>query len=191
MLWEILHAHGGKLPDGVVVTFANTGKELEQTLEFVRDCEKHWGVKIRWVEYRRTDEPTVISAKRPLIGCHGFAEVSFETASRNGEPFESIINVKADYRAEAKGETPILPNPTDRWCSGEMKHRTMDRFMRWLGFEEYTVSVGLRADEPARVSNMRAQSTQKIEYECPLAAAGIDEADVMAAISASSRATPR
>ena len=32
MLWRILQAHGGALPDDVYVTFANTGKEREETL---------------------------------------------------------------------------------------------------------------------------------------------------------------
>ena len=31
MLWNILQAHNGKLPDDVYVTFANTGKEAPET----------------------------------------------------------------------------------------------------------------------------------------------------------------
>ncbi len=38
MLWRILQAHGGTLPDDVYVTFANTGKEREETLRFVYEC---------------------------------------------------------------------------------------------------------------------------------------------------------
>lgn len=181
MLFKIRQAFGNKLPDDVIVTFANTGKECEETLEFVRDCSRNWAVPIRWVEYRRDqDAPTVIPGKRPLIGCHSFAEVTFETADRTGTPFETVIDVKADFRREAKDEPPVLPNPTDRWCSGELKHRTMDRFMQSLGFEAYTVAVGLRADEPKRVANMRGQSTRRIDYVCPLASAGVVERDVMA-----------
>lgn len=51
MLYKILEAHQFKLPKDIYVTFANTGKECEETLEFVNDCEKHWGVKIHWLEH--------------------------------------------------------------------------------------------------------------------------------------------
>lgn len=181
LLWHILQAFGGKLPDDVIASFANTGREVEETLEYLRDMAERWQVPIRWVEYRRNDsQPTVIPGKRPLIGCHGFAEVDFATASRKGEPFRDIIEVKADYRAEAKAEGPILPNPTDRWCSGELKHRTMDRFMKWLGYDDYTAVIGLRADEPRRVANMRAQSAERISYVCPLADAKVTEEDILA-----------
>ena len=50
MLWNILQAHGGSLPDGVVVCFQNTGLEHEKTLEFIRDVEAKWGVPITWLE---------------------------------------------------------------------------------------------------------------------------------------------
>ena len=42
MLWNIINAYGGKLPDDVFVCFANTGREIEHTLEFVNECEKHY-----------------------------------------------------------------------------------------------------------------------------------------------------
>ena len=38
MLWRVLQAHGGTLPDHIKVVFANTGKEMPETLDFVRDC---------------------------------------------------------------------------------------------------------------------------------------------------------
>jgi len=37
MLWRVLQSNGG-LPDEALVCFANTGKEDEATLQFVRDC---------------------------------------------------------------------------------------------------------------------------------------------------------
>ena len=50
MLWHILDAHNGELPPDVYVTFANTGKEREETLRFVFECQSRWGAKIRWLE---------------------------------------------------------------------------------------------------------------------------------------------
>lgn len=52
MLHEILKAHGGTLPNDVVVAFANTGKEREETLRFVHECASRWGVYVHWVEWR-------------------------------------------------------------------------------------------------------------------------------------------
>jgi len=76
LLWRVLQSNGG-MPEEAIAVFANTGKEEEATLEFVRDCEKNWGVEIHWLEYQ-DDDPK-------------FRRVNFETASRNGEPFEMLI----------------------------------------------------------------------------------------------------
>ena len=50
MLKKIIDAYNGKLPKDIIVCFANTGKELEETLEFVHECEKRWNVPIHWLE---------------------------------------------------------------------------------------------------------------------------------------------
>lgn len=46
MLRRILDA--GLQPD-IHIVFADTGKEREETYEFVRECEKEWAVKVNWV----------------------------------------------------------------------------------------------------------------------------------------------
>jgi len=50
MLWRVLQSNNG-LPADAIVCFANTGKEEEATLEFVRDCALNWGVNIHWLEF--------------------------------------------------------------------------------------------------------------------------------------------
>jgi 3'-phosphoadenosine 5'-phosphosulfate sulfotransferase (PAPS reductase)/FAD synthetase len=107
MLWRAIQSNDG-LPDEAIVVFANTGKEEEATLEFVRDCETNWGVEIHWLEYQ-DDAPK-------------FRRVNFETASRNGEPFEMLIR-KRKY----------LPNPVTRFCTAILKIRTIDRYLKSLG----------------------------------------------------------
>src|SRR5512139_29328 len=99
MLWRVLQSNGG-LPSDAVVCFANTGKEEEATLRFVDRCSREWGVPIAWVEYR--EGPS-------------FERVTFDTAARNGEPMEAIV-------AQRRG---MLPNRAMRFCSGELKTRTM------------------------------------------------------------------
>ena len=49
MLHQVLEANGG-LQEGSAVVFANTGKEMPQTLDFVHECEMRWNVPIIWVE---------------------------------------------------------------------------------------------------------------------------------------------
>jgi hypothetical protein len=83
MLWRILDANGG-LPEHTRVCFANTGKEAEATLRFVRNCGERWRVPITWIEYR--DDPT------------GWAVVDFATASRKGEPQLDRPSIAAETR---------------------------------------------------------------------------------------------
>lgn len=164
MLWRVLQSNGG-LPSDAVVCFANTGKEDEATLEFVRECGRHWGVNINWVEFRDDAD--------------GFAVVDFNSASRDGQPFEAIIR-KRNY----------LPNPVTRFCTSELKIRTMHRWLRanWrnLGWEaedlEWNQMIGIRADEQRRVSKIRARGhsteTTKETMLMPLADANVTVGEV-------------
>jgi 3'-phosphoadenosine 5'-phosphosulfate sulfotransferase (PAPS reductase)/FAD synthetase len=149
MLWRVLQANGG-LPEEAIVAFANTGKEDEATLAFVHRCATGWGVPIVWLEYQ---------AEAPK-----FRQVTFETASRAGEPFEALIK-KRNY----------LPNMVARFCTAELKVLSIDRYLKSIGVDEYVSMVGIRADEPRRVAKMRANKDVKL---MPLAAAGVTEKDV-------------
>lgn len=162
MLWRILQAHGGTLPNDVVVCFANTGREMPATLDFVQECASRWGVRIRWVEYRW--EP----------GRHSYEEVSHNAASRNGEPFEALIRARR-----------LLPNPVARFCTQDLKIRTMKRFVQAeYGWRKPKNVVGLRADEPGRVAGATDPANWKHQRSgpvlCPLAVAGVDEGEVLA-----------
>lgn len=161
MLWRVLQSNGG-LPNDSQVCFANTGKEDLATLVFVNECAKRWSVDIAWLEYREA----VDSGDR-------WVRVDFETASREGEPFEALIRQRR-----------FLPNPVTRFCTSELKIRTMHRFLRSMGWEEWDQFVGIRADEPRRAAKIRARgrSTETSdETMCiPLADAGVSVQDVTA-----------
>lgn len=152
MLWRVLQENGG-LPEEAKVCFANTGKEDEATLKFVKDCETNWGVDIVWLEYRNTDQK--------------FDVVDYSTASRNGEPFEAIIRKRG-----------MLPNTRARFCTVELKIRTMRRFLQSLGWPEWDNMIGIRYDEQRRVVKM--QPDHKAENPImPLAKAGVVKKDVL------------
>ena len=137
MLWNIIQAHGGSLPEDIHVVFANTGKEAPETLDFVNDISKKWGIKIYWLEMYLGDERPIYRTK----------EVTYETAARNGEPFEALL----DHRK-------YLPNPVTRFCTSELKIKVMYRFMRKIkGYKDWFNIIGLRYDEPRRVSSAMKQ----------------------------------
>jgi hypothetical protein len=150
MLFKILQAHGGTLPDDVVVCFANTGREMPATLDFVRDCGAAWDVRVVWLEFvSRTAD--------------GFAVVSHNSASRDGEPFTALIAQKH-----------MLPNVVMRFCTEELKIFTIKRWvLRTLGWNKWTEVIGLRADEPKRLARCREGCVT------PLAEAGITKPDVL------------
>lgn len=126
MLHELLRTNG-PFPERVAVTFQNTGREMPQTLDFVRECGARWGVKIVWLEYR------------PVAPF--FEIVSHNSASRDGEPFEALIRRRR-----------YLPNQAARFCTIELKVRTAKRYLRSIGWDRWTNCTGIRADEPHRLN---------------------------------------
>ncbi len=157
MLHEILAAHGGRLPDDVHVCFANTGKEREETLRFVHECESRWGVKVHWLE------------RAPDGSC---AEVGYNSASRHGEPFAALIAKKG-----------YLPNAVTRFCTVELKVRVMRDFAQALGWSHWLNVVGLRHDEGHRCLKAYARNeTNKEPFKAylPLDKAHVNVRDVTA-----------
>ena len=156
MLWRVLQANHG-LPDEAVVCFANTGKEDEATLRFVDRCSKEWDVPITWVEYAEAEETK-----------DRFRVVDFETASRDGEPFEAIIR-RRNY----------LPNPVSRFCTVEMKVRAIHRYLKSIGWTEWDSMLGIRADEQRRLAKIGNQDYGKHEEKiAPLGRVGVTKETV-------------
>lgn len=151
MLHQILEANGG-LPDRVEVTFQNTGREMPETLDFVAEVGRRWGVMITWLEYRY---------EKPL-----FAVVGYQGASRNGEPFDAAIAKKT-----------VLPNKFKKWCSTELKTLTAKRYLtREKGWKSWAAAIGFRADEMDRVPFPDNRATAWL----PLRDDNVSRHDVMA-----------
>lgn len=133
MLHHILDANGG-LPDRARVVFTNTGREMPETLDFVAECGARWGVQIDWIE-RRFDGD-------------GFAVVSHNSASRDGEPFIAMVE---DRR--------YLPNSLARFCTGELKAIAANLYLSAsFGWTEWSVALGFRADEAHRAEKPRHEA---------------------------------
>jgi len=152
MLWRVLATHGGKLPPEAVVCFANTGKEEEATLKFVNECGIRWGIPIVWLEYVDAEETK-----------DRWRQVTYETASRDGEPFEALIRKRL-----------ILPNPVSRFCTVELKVRTIHRYLKAQGWTEWDSMLGIRADEQRRLAKIGNQDYGKHEEKiAPLGSVGV------------------
>lgn len=113
----------------MVFIFANTGQELEETLLFVHQCETIFDLPIVWVE--AVVYPEVGQGTRHNI-------VNYETASRNGEPFEAMI---AKYG---------IPNVSRPRCTETLKIFPMNSYKRSIGWKGVQSAIGIRADEPKR-----------------------------------------
>ena len=152
MLYKVLEAHQMSLPPEAIVCFANTGKEDEATLKFVKDCQDNWNVPITWLEYVDAEETK-----------DRWKQVNFETASRDGEPFEALIK-KRNY----------LPNPVSRFCTVELKVRTIHRYLKANGWTEWDSMLGIRADEQRRLAKIGNQDYGKHEEKiAPLGGMGV------------------
>lgn len=157
MLWRILQAHDGVLPDGVHVVFANTGRERAETLAFVAACEARWRVPITCVEWRR-EAP-------------GFACVDAVSASRNGEPFADLIAHKQ-----------ALPNLMRRFCTQFLKVAAINAYMASRGFtaDAFINVIGLRADEGWRIlKGLEGAERNNRQVAYPLARAHVRKREVM------------
>jgi len=129
--------------DEIMVVFANTGEENEQTLEFVKRCDDHFGFNTVWIEAVQFP-----GARRGP----SFRVVNFETASRDGSPFEAAIKKYG------------IPNQKFKDCTRNLKQKPIEAYAKaqgWLA-GTYDLAIGIRIDEIDRISS-RAE-TRRIVY---------------------------
>jgi len=127
MTWKLLE-EGWFNSNELIVVFANTGKEREETLLFVHRCAEEWNLPIIWVEAVVNERGT---------GCtHKI--VDHATASRHGEPFEAVIQKYG------------IANMNYLHCTRELKANPIRSFIQGLGWKDYKILQGIRLDEPRR-----------------------------------------
>lgn len=185
MLHQILEANGG-LPSRAVLTFQNTGREMDQSLDFVAECASRWCVNATWLEF--APRRALTQHEYDLVSKHfggayaerfldwwgeptksGFRIVSHNSAARDGEPFLCLILHKK-----------YLPNQQARFCTTELKIRTAKRYLLSLDWDYWTNCVGIRADEPSRIKPEGVRFKERWTVWQPLAKAGVSRRDVEA-----------
>ena len=114
-----------------VFLFANTGKEKEETLKFIDQCDKQWNLNVVWLEAKINKEKGKGT---------DYKIVNFKTASRNGEPFEEMLKVYP------------MPNPFVSNCTRELKQTPMNKYIKSLGYDKVITAIGIRFDERHRKS---------------------------------------
>jgi hypothetical protein len=135
--------------------FVNTGKEREETLEFVHACDENiFDGELVWIESVTHGAGKGQTAK----------VVTYETAARNGEPFEAAIQKYGVF------------GPTHPQCNSRLKTEPMLWWRKSEGWEPctYDTAIGIRADEVDRCSSKAKQN--RLIY--PLVEAGITKGDV-------------
>jgi hypothetical protein len=132
MTWWILQNWRERYDD-ILVVFANTGQENEATLAFVRRCDEHLGFNTFWIEAEQY---------HGIRKSAGFRLVTFETASRNGTPFEDAIRKYG------------IPNQKFKDCTRNLKQKPIEAYARAVGWANgsYDLAIGIRADEADRMS---------------------------------------
>lgn len=118
--------------ENIVFVFANTGLENEQTLEFIEACDKYFKLCVQWIEADVKDQLKLGTS---------YYMTDYHNASRNGEPFESIIKKYG------------IPNQASPHCTRELKSATINSFgKQWFNGEKYDTAIGIRKDEADRIN---------------------------------------
>lgn len=128
LMTAMLHDYQASRAKAIV--FANTGREKEETLEFVNECDKRWNLNVVWVE--------------AVINEYGVGTthkiVNYETACRDGSVFEQMIQKFG------------IPNIAFPHCTRELKLRPIESYVkRELGWKEFDRAIGIRIDERHRI----------------------------------------
>lgn len=124
----------------LIFVFANTSREKEETLIFVDNLTKYWGIPVVWVEAKVNHE----SGKGT-----DYSVTNFKEAKRNGEVFEEVIKKYS------------IPNVKFIHCTRELKAVPINKWANDNFLGEYKIAIGYRRDEPKRVNLILAQEKKQ------------------------------
>ena len=165
MTYHLLNSSLIKDFSDVVVVFANTGQEHNDTLDFVNCCDLYFGWDVFWLE-------ADIQKDKPGIG---YKIVTYETAARWNDssrpsPYEELSKKRG------------VPNVAVPRCSRDLKVEAITSFVvDHLGWRrrQYTTAIGIRADEPKRFLKEAKYTFPYGEKWHPLVQLGLIKEDVL------------
>lgn len=131
-----------------VYCFANTGMERPETIDFLKNVEKHWGIEIVKIEGVYSDKLGV--------GIN-YKIVDWESLNMSAQPFSDAI------MHATKGEYNGLPNMKAPYCSSRMKTIPSQKFANDIfGKNNYVMALGFRAEDmPKRISWAEIKADKK------------------------------
>jgi 3'-phosphoadenosine 5'-phosphosulfate sulfotransferase (PAPS reductase)/FAD synthetase len=155
MCYWLITNYGDKY--NLVFCFANTGREHEETLIFVKKCDEYFKLNLVWVE-------AVINPKKGIGPRQNI--VDFDTACRDGKVFESFIAKEG------------IPNTSRQHCTDRLKTQVIRSWMRENGTIKAKTAIGMRGDEPKRC-DPNSDAVKRFNLVYPLAHWGwFDKQDV-------------
>lgn len=114
----------------IVYAMANTSKERLESLEFMNECDIHYGLNLKWIEAQFHEHGTGATPK----------VVSYSELKTNGEIFEDGIKKNG------------IPFSKNKWCNRDMKLEVLRKYADSVfGKNDYSIAVGIRVDEFDRV----------------------------------------
>lgn len=141
MTWWLLNNMQHKYE--MVVVFANTGKERQETLDFVNKCDIEFGFNTVWIEAKVNHKKGIGTS---------FSIVDYNTADRIGRVFEEHISKFG------------IPNQNAPQCTKEMKSIPIKKYAKSLGWKKYWTALGIRSDEPKRLDWNKKQKNRLVYF---------------------------
>jgi len=112
------------------VLFANTGQEHEKTLDFINNCDKHWGFGTVWLEAK-------VHYGERKASTHQV--VDYQTCNRIGKPYHDVCKKYG------------LPSHAYLHCTRELKENPIKSYRKEHGINDCMFALGMRVDEMRRV----------------------------------------
>lgn len=130
-----------------IFIFANTGLEHWDTLRFIHDVDR----------YLLDGELIIVEADvihEQRVGTT-FSLIGFQALAKLGEPYEEVMKKYG------------IANKTFPHCTRELKERPMNAYAKSVWGNDYTLAIGIRADERRRVAESGMINKRPVIY--PLA----------------------
>lgn len=131
--------------------FANTGMERPETIDFLKNIEKHWGIELIKIE----------GVYSEIMGVGvSYNIVDWENLDMSCRPFEGAIKHKN------KGIFEGLPHQKAPYCSGMLKTLPCEAFADDIfGKDNYVKAIGYRLEDmPKRITLPEIKEDKKRIY---------------------------